>query len=608
MEKDSKDKMLFQDFTPPSRQDWLDKVTVDLKGANFDKKLVWKNINGIHIQPFYTRNDQVSTLANTGENSQAVTNYRRIVVTEVKEANRLALKALEEGMTGLLFDIDSEVLADKLLKDIDFNGISVSFILSLNTLSFASSYLAYIEKNQIASGNVIGYLDLQLFDDYFSSGTLDKTKFEVLASLTNLFSDYPQFKTLVVSGSRYQDAGSNQVQEIAYTLNSMVFLIEEMTKNGLTTELVFENLQFILGLSGEYFIEIAKLRVFNSILSLIADKYGTSSGKIRVLAKTSVWSKSVTDANTNMLRSTTEAMAALLGNTDAIEIDPYDHEFKNTNDFSSRIAGNIATILKEESYFGKVSNPVDGSYYIEELSLKMAENALEIFKEVESLGGFYKQFENEQIQSQIAAIRIKKIKLISQRRLAMVGVNKYPNLMETVSKDILATGKISKQNKCLLPQRAGIEMEKIRYNTESFVKEQGFRPNVELVSFGHLTMRKARAAFAYDFMGVSGYEVQSEKSYESAEAAAKESAASASDIVVFCSSDPDYLNSAVDFVKQFRSINDAKILILAGYPEQIKDELLAAGLNDFIHVRSNIFDTLTGIQNKISKTIKPLEI
>ena len=184
-----------------------------------------------------------------------------------------------------------------------------------------------------------------------------------------MFQDYPNFNTLVVSGTVYQDSGSNQVQEIAYTLNSLVFILDELTKRESDLQLIFDNLHFNLGISADYFVEIAKFRAFNSLLSKIADKYGARVDSPQVTAKTSVWSKSVTDANTNMLRATTEAMSAILGNASALEIDPYDHEYKNSNDFSSRIAGNIATILKEESYFGKVSNPVDGSYYIEELSL-----------------------------------------------------------------------------------------------------------------------------------------------------------------------------------------------------------------------------------------------
>ena len=608
MNKDSKNKMLFQDFIPPTKQDWLHKVSVDLKGADFDKKLVWKNLNGINIQPFYTRNDQKKVLANTGENSAAVTNYRRIIVKDAKEANRLALKALEEGMTGIIFEINSEILAEQLLKHIDYNGISVSFVLKNESYSFIESYKAFLVSQSIDPCLVHGYIDLELFDAYLISGSLDNSKFEVLCELTKQFAAYPNLKTLVVSGSGYQDAGSNQVQEIAFTLNSLVFLIEQISVKGITNEAVFENLYFILGLSSEYFIEIAKLRVFKSLLSEVALKYGIQQTNVCVLSKTSVWSKSITDANTNMLRTTTEAMAALLGNTDAIELDPYDHEFKSTSDFSSRIAGNIANILKEESYFGKVSNPVDGSYYIEELSLQIAENTLAIFKEIEALGGFYKQFENETIQSQIAEIRIKKTKLLTQRRLAMVGVNQYPNLMETISKEFLSNNETSNNSKLLVPQRASLEIEKIRLNTETFVSEIGYRPSVEIVSFGQLTMRKARAAFAYDFMGVTGYQIENEKSFEAATLAAKKSAMTDSDIVVLCSSDIDYIESAIEFVKEFRLSNNTKTLLLAGYPEQIKESLIVAGLDGFIHVRSDIFKTLSDIQIKISKTIKPLEI
>ena len=608
MNKDSKNKMLFQDFISPTKQDWLEKVTVDLKGADFDKKLVWKNLNGINIQPFYTKNDQEQVLANTGENSSQVINYRRIYVKDVKEANRLALKALEEGMTGLLFEINNEVSAVQLLENIDYNGISVSFVLRKESYSFINSYKSFLESQSIDPKMVFGYIDLQLFDDYLTTGILDKGKFDELSELTQLYAAFPNFKTLVVSGRSYQDAGSNQVQEIAYTLNSLVFLIDKITEKGISNEQVFDKLHFILGLSAEYFVEIAKLRVFKSLLTEIALKYGINNPIVGITAKTSVWSKSITDANTNMLRTTTEAMAALLGNTDAIELDPYDHEFKTSSDFSSRVAGNIANILKEESYFGKVSNPVDGSYYIEELSLQLAQNALGIFKEIESLGGFYKQIENENIQGQIAEIRIKKTKLLSQRRLAMVGVNKYPNLMESVPEEFLSDTTTSSNSKILVPQRAGLELEKIRLVTETFVKENGFRPTVEIASFGQLTMRKARAAFAYDFIGVSGYQIENEKSFDSASTAAQQTAASASDIVVICSSDPDYLNLALDFVNEFRSKNSSKVLMLAGYPEQIKESLIDAGLDGFVHVRSDIFKTLSDIQNKISKTTKPLEI
>ena len=608
MNKDSKEKMLFQDFIPPTKQDWIEKATIDLKGADFNKRLVWKNLNGIDLDPFYTKEDQKELLKNTGENSHEVVNYRRIFVKDVTQANQLALKALEEGMNGLLFDISSEVSAALLLENIDFNGIAISFVLNKKTLSFSDSYKSYLDTLALDPKLVRGYIDLDIFNQYLETGLLDQDLIDQLSHLGKVFSKYVNFKTMVVSGTIYQDAGSNQVQEIAYTLNSLVFLIEEMSSKNWAAAEVFENLHFILGASSEYFVEIAKFRVFNSLLSEIGAKYGVLNQWVGLSAKTSIWSKSVTDANTNMLRSTTEAMAALLGNVDALELDPYDQQYKNSNDFSSRIAGNITTILKEESYFGKVANPVDGSYYIEELSLQMAQNALEIFKNIERSGGFINEIENKNIQSQIAEIRLKKTKLLSQRRIAMVGVNKYPNLMETVSEDILNLQNEIDDPKILVRQRAGLEMEKLRYNTEHFTAQKGYRPIVEIASFGQLTMRKARAAFAYDFMGIGAFEIESEKSFNSHKEAADKTATSNSDVVVICSSDPDYLKSALDFVKDFRSQNPSKVLLLAGNPEQIKPALLEAGLDGFINVRSDIFKTLTEIQQKISKTTKTLEI
>lgn len=608
MDKNSNDKKLFQDFIPPTKQDWIDKALIDLKGADFNKRLVWKNLNGIDLQPFYTKGDQKELLKNTGENNAEVVNYRRITVNEVINANQLALKALEEGMTGILFDMKSNVPANKLLKDIDFNGIAISFVLYQDTLSFAADYKSYVESLDIEPALVRGYIDLDLINQYLETGSFDRGLIDQAKEYATIFSEYHNFKTLALSGTIYQDAGSNQVQEIAYSLNSLVFLLDEMMDNNLSAEKIFDNLHFILGISSEYFVEIAKFRVFNSLLSQIASKYGVKNHKVGVSAKTSVWSKSVTDANTNMLRTTTEAMAALLGNTDGLELDPYDHEFKQSNDFSSRIAGNITTILREESYFGKVSNPVDGSYYIEELSLLMAKKSLELFKSVEEAGGFISQVENENIQTEIAEIRMKKINLLSQRRIAMVGVNKYPNLMETISQEILTNSDANEDNKLLKRQRAGLQLEKIRYNTEHFVNEKGFRPVVEVASYGQLTMRKARAAFAFDYLGVAGFDIQSEKSYDSYKEAAAQTASSNSDIVVVCSSDPDYMETALDFVKEFRSKNPSKILLLAGFPVEIKESLLEEGLDDFIHMKANIFKTLTQIQQKISKTIKPLEI
>ncbi len=602
-----KNKSLFSEFNPVTKQEWMEKVCIDLKGADFDKKLVWKNLSKIKIQPFYNAEDKQDYIKNTGENSQSLINYRGIAVSSAESGNKLALKAIEEGINGLLFTVDKRISVADLLKGIDLNKIAVSFILRTNAIEFVSDFFELVKGQNIATDNLKGFIDLEIMSDYLTQGNLEENQFDTTTELVKLAADYPNFKMLTISGNEYLDSGANQAQEVAYTLSSLVFLIEKLKERGISEQEIFDNLNFKLAIGSEYFVEIGKFRAFNSLLAEVAGKYGITEYIHTIIAKTSIWSKSVTDPHTNLLRATTEAMSAILGNVDAVLIDAYDKEFSDASDFSSRIAGNISTILKEESYLGKVANPVDGSYYIEEVSAKIATKALELFKAIEENGGFYKSFENELIQQQIAEIRQEKIKLISQRRLPMVGVNKYPNLMETVNSNILSAGE--KNNfKVLTPRRASLEIEAIRKTTEELVAKTNRRPVVELTSFGNLTMRKARAAFAYDFIGVSGFTVLQEQSYSSAQEAAEQSAKSDSSVVVICSSDQDYEESAVAFVKAFRSLNSEKVLLLAGNPTNIISELTDAGLDGFVNIKSDVIITISSIQNKIQRTTKSLEV
>ena len=593
----NKNKPLFSEFPPVTTEQWMERVTADLKGADFDKKLVWKNLSGINIQPCYNSDSKITQLKNTGENSQTLVNYRKIPVCCAETGNDLAKKAIDEGITGLIFQLIDTVPVAELLKNIDLNTITVSFDIYNNATDFTKELVAFVKGKDLK-----GYLNTSIISNYVTTGAFDESQIEIAAELIKLTSDFPKFKALTISGTEYLDSGANQVQEIAYTLNSLVFLTEKLKTKGVAVQDIFNNLNFLLAIGLEYFVEIGKFRAFNSLLAEVIAKYGITEYSKTITAKTSIWSKSITDAETNLLRCTTEAMSAILGNVDGVLIDPYDKEFKSASDFSSRIAGNITTILREESYFGKVSNPVDGSYYIEEVSSKIAEKALELFKSIEAAGGFYKAFENETIQKQIAEIRLQNLKLISQRRTPMVGINKYPNLMETIDASLLSAGE-SVNPKVLTPRRASLEIEAIRRKTEEFVLATKKRPIVELSSYGNLTMRKARAAFAYDFIGVSGYNVLQEKSFESAEKAAELSAKSDSDVVVMCSSDEDYNETALSFIKTFRALNSSKVLLIAGAPTNM-DELTEAGLDGCVNMRSDVIATISSIQNKVQQTIK----
>src|SRR5690606_10374272 len=315
----------------------------------------------INFQPFYTPENKVKCLANTGENAKCLINYRHIIVASAENGNKEALKAVKEGITGLLFDLKEKVSVTTLLKNININEIAVSFILTEQAVGFVKDFFDFSEQNVINNKSLRGFLDLGIISNYVKTGHHSMLPFETLKLLVNLSKEYPNFKTITISGSEYLDSGSNQVQEVAYTLNSLIYVIEHSLERDIDIETIFNNLHMQLAVGSEYFIEIGKFRAFNSLLHEIAKTYGVSNFKHTVTAKTAIWSKSVTDAHTNLLRATTETMSAILGNVDGVLIDAYDKEFNEASDFSTRIAGNITTILKEESYFGKVSNPVDGS-------------------------------------------------------------------------------------------------------------------------------------------------------------------------------------------------------------------------------------------------------
>jgi methylmalonyl-CoA mutase len=163
-------------------------------------------------------------------------------------------------------------------------------------------------------------------------------------------------------------------------------------------------------------------------------------------------------------------------------------------------------------------------------------------------------------------------------------------------------------SKVLTPRRASLEIEAIRKVSEQLVEKINKRPTVALTSFGNLTIRKARAAFSYDFIGISGFDVLPEKSYESVEEAAKTSAKSDADVVILCSSDPDYDENALTFVKTFRALNKDKVLLLAGNPEHLLKDLTQAGLDGCIHLKSDMIVTISNVQKKIQKKYKSLEV
>lgn len=596
---------LFSEFAPVSREQWKTKAIEDLKGADFDKRLVWKTDEGFPIQPFYTEEDlQANPLLRNqyklfSAPKRQWTNYVEIDATNAAEANARALEMKNFGANGFLFQLKegTQPKFPVLLKGLQPETDEIAFKTPHPDPSLVSSYFDYLKEKQIKLANIKGFYSADVLETWITTGTAPD--FKALAEVLKSTAIAPNFKGLAIKSHAFLNAGSNATQELAFLLSKLTDYIDKLGESGLRTSEIIAELMLHTAIGGDYFTEAAKLRALRILLGSVLKLYDGDASAVRILSSNATWSKSAFDPNVNMLRNTTEAMSALIGGCDALLIYPHDSSFKEVTPFSQRIALNIANILKEESYFDKVADPAAGSYYLENLTQLLAQRALELFKEVEEKGGFVKTFESNIIQEKIKAVRDKKSSEIATRKRVYVGTNKYPNLQEKTPVKVGNGKAASKEYSLLAPQRATEIFEKLRNRTLLHAEKTGFTPSVYLATFGNLAMRKARAGFSSEFFGTAGFEILGEFFHDDAVKAAEESAGSKADIVVICSSDPDYEAQGAAFAEKFRSIAKDKILVLAGYPEALVESLKKAGVDEFIHIKSNAVEVLSNMQERL---------
>lgn len=597
---------LFSDFAPVSKAQWKAKALEDLKGAGFDKKLVWKTDDGFSVYPFYTREDIDALDALQAQDRlfarprREWVGYAAVTVTNPLTANKQARYLVKCGATGILFTFTDPGEPDfpVLLKGLDPVVLSIAFATGQPSVALLSDYFTYLYEQNIKPERVRGFYAADVLERWVTTG--EEPDMETVANLLRLSAAAPGFKSLVVQSLAFVNAGAGTVQELAFTLNKVTDYLDKLTEGGVEREVVTGNLMLHLAVGGDYFFEIAKLRAVRVLLKSVVDLYGSEADAVAVLASNALWSKSFYDPYVNLLRNTTEAMSAVLGGCDALLVQPHDSSYAAPSPFSQRIALNVSTLLKEESYFDKVVDPAAGCYYLESLTAQLAGTALALVKEVEAGGGFMEAFREGIVQEKVRAVREKKEAEIASRKRVYVGTNKYPNAQE---KMVLSSAGQSQQRgngfPLLVPQRATRLFEELRSRTLAHAQATGFTPRVYLAAFGNLALRKARATFAAEFFGTAGFSVLGEFYNADPVKGAEDAAASEADIVVICSSDADYETGAAPFAQAFRAKANDRLLVLAGYPEALVPDLKKAGVDSFIHVKTNAIEVLTQFQNKL---------
>lgn len=415
---------LFEDFDPVSSKQWKQKIQFELDGADYNESLVWNSPEDIKVKPFYHGDDfSKTTTADTKASEFKI--VQNIFVFDVEKSIERALDSLQRGAESLRFTIENESIdIKKLLENLPLENTAVYFDLKFLSVDFITKVNAIIEQKK---ATVFYNLDPigQLAKDGNWFTTNEKNNFETLQLLSKETRDS---SLISVNLALYQNAGANMVQQIAYSLaHANEYL------NRIPT--IHQAIVFEVAVGSNYFFEIAKLRALRLLFQLIAKEYYHDKDCHIVVTPTKR-NKTLYDYNLNMLRTTTECMSAILGGADAIANLPYDSIYHKDNEFGDRIARNQLLILKNESYFDKVNNPADGSYYIETLTQQLAEKGLTLFKEIEVNGGFLKQLNDGIIKRKIQENADKEQQLFDSGKEILIGTNKYSNPKDKMKEQI----------------------------------------------------------------------------------------------------------------------------------------------------------------------------
>ena len=614
---------LFSDFNPVSTQEWMDKIMVDLKGADYEKKLVWRTNEGFKVKPFYRREDlegmkTIDSLPGQfpylrGKKKDDNTWYIRqnIVVEDPKEANSKALDLLNRGIDSIGFRINPKFLRADHISNL-FNGIYLDCIeINLEScqrhiVEQAQLLTSYLKEKGYKPENIHGSILFDPIRKIFEHGK-DKTFILSLAKpLVETLADYPDIQCLAVDSIDLNNAGAYIYQELGYALSWGNEWMSLLTEQGIPAAEAAKRIKFNFGISSNYFMEIAKFRAARMLWANIVKQYlaeddDLSACKMNVHAITSTFNMTLFDAHVNLLRSQTEAMSAAIAGVDSMTVTPFDVAYEKPDDFSERIARNQQLLLKEESHFNRVVDPAGGSYYIESLTKAIAEQAWALFLKTEDEGGFLASVKAGIVQQTINASNKARHEAVSKRREVLLGTNQFPNFNE------LASGKcpIEESHACghshqernqaplekLCTDRAASQFEALRLQTE----RSGKRPKAFMLTIGNLAMRQARAQFSCNFLACAGYQVIDNLGFKTVEEGVEAAMKAGADIVVICSSDDEYAQYAIP---AFQAVAGRAMFIVAGAPACM-EELKAAGIENFIHVRVNVLDTLKAYNEKL---------
>lgn len=616
-------------FHAPSFEEWRQAVIDSLKGADFDKVMYTKTYEGITLQPIY-RQEDIAGLPFT-DNMPGISPFlrgndpRRFLhegwliaqshdEPDFTKLNAEILKELNLGLTAVNIEskhVDSKRGVSiktmdelrKVLSGIDLSAAPLFMQLDTQETKLLPMLGQYAEE----MGWDLSQLEMGVGCDPTSQfariGSVEEPLDELWQNLLETVKwsseHLPQNRVLSLDGTVYEAAGASAVQELGYVLSTAIGYIQGLQMSGFTIDQIAPLFQVKLSLGSNFFMEIAKIRACRLVWAEMIKAFGGDESPQTVIrrepakgvwihGKTARFNKSLLDRYANVLRTTTEGFAGVIGGVDSLEIEPFDALSAIPDEASRRIARNQQVILNEEAHFGKVIDPAGGCYYIEALTNELATKAWELMQDLESAGGMVRCLRSGKVHEQIETVAKARIEAVNKRKDVFVGVNMYANPQETLSmpenEEEHAKGAVRLDKGALRKKRAVADLEALRAE----IMAGKWNKQVFLLNVGSIAEFKARADFAMGFLQVGGFEVISDAGHATLAEAVKAGQASGAAAFCLCSSDDNYQSLVPELGKLMKN----EILILAGYPKDLVPQYTTQGIKVFIHVRADLHATL----------------
>ncbi|MAT33491.1 MAG: methylmalonyl-CoA mutase [Rickettsiales bacterium] len=453
-------------------KEWLNLANKELKEREIDD-LKWKTPEGIEVKPLYTENDLKNIKHKIGlpglppyTRGPRATMYANRPWTirqyagfsTAEESNKFYKEGLKNGVMGLsvAFDLATHRGYDsdhpRVVADVGNAGVAIDSVEDMNTL-FDGIPLEKMSVSMTMNGAVIpvlacfiasglnqgcplekltGTIQNDILKEFMVRNTFifpPKPSMRIVADIIEYTSkNMPKFNSISISGYHMQEAGANQVQELAYTLADGKEYINAALRRGLDIDEFAPRLSFFWSIGMNFFMEIAKMRAARYMWSEIVSQFNPKNKKslaLRTHCQTSGVSLVEQDAYNNIVRTTIEAMAAVMGGTQSLHTNSFDEALALPTSFSARIARNTQLILAEETGINNVIDPLAGSYYLESLTSEMISEANKLIDEIDEVGGMVKAIEMGIPKMRIEESSAKKQARVDSEEEIVVGVNKY---------------------------------------------------------------------------------------------------------------------------------------------------------------------------------------